>query len=46
MGRVFVPSWLVCGGRLPRACRVSIVSCKSSVPLFVSGFGESWCVLA
>ncbi len=45
MGDV-VPSRLVCGGRLSRVCRVSIMSCKVSVPLFVVGFGESWCVLA
>ena len=39
----FVPSWLVCGGRLFRVCRVSIRSCRSSVPSFIVGFGESWC---
>ena len=45
MGDLF-PSWLVSRGRLPRACRVSIVSCRSFVPSCVVGFGGSWCVLA
>ncbi len=43
----FVTSWLASGGRLPRACRVSITSCSvsESVPSHLVDFGESWCVL-